>query len=175
MTHKQIKDLLTRYYEGNTSADEERTLRNYFLQEEVPKELSTDKELFKQLETMHHETFLPSDDFEARLTEALHQAAKSRPAYQHRFPKIKMRTFVSIAASFLLLFILGVRLYFHDTSPAPIQKDTFTNPEDAVRETERVLQLFATTIRQGEKGICKVAQATTDIKEQLNSIKIYKK
>ena len=45
MTHKQIKDLLTRYYEGNTSADEERTLRNYFLQEEVPKELSTDKEL----------------------------------------------------------------------------------------------------------------------------------
>lgn len=46
MELNEIKKLLENYYEGSASLQEEQQLRNYFQNNEVPDELSADKELF---------------------------------------------------------------------------------------------------------------------------------
>ena len=49
MELNQIKQLLEKYYDGQTSLDEERLLKDYFRYRPVPAELETDKELFLHL------------------------------------------------------------------------------------------------------------------------------
>ena len=46
MTIEQIKSLLARFYEGQTTPDEERLLAAYFRREDVPEDLQEDKQLF---------------------------------------------------------------------------------------------------------------------------------
>ena len=49
MTIEQIKPLLSRFYEGQTTPDEERLLADFFRREDVPEELQEDKQLFLTL------------------------------------------------------------------------------------------------------------------------------
>ena len=46
MTIEQIKSLLSRFYEGQTTSEEERLLADFFRREDVPEELQEDKQLF---------------------------------------------------------------------------------------------------------------------------------
>ena len=49
MTIEQIKSLLSRFYEGQTTPDEERLLADFLRREDVPEELQEDKQLFLML------------------------------------------------------------------------------------------------------------------------------
>ena len=49
MTREQIQSLLSRFYEGQTTPDEERLLAAYFQREDIPEELQEDKQLFLML------------------------------------------------------------------------------------------------------------------------------
>ena len=49
MTIEQVKSLLSRFYKGQTTPDEERLLAAYFRREDVPEELQEDKQLFLML------------------------------------------------------------------------------------------------------------------------------
>ncbi len=46
MTIEQIKSLLARFYEGQTTPEEERLLADFFRREDVPEDLQQDKQLF---------------------------------------------------------------------------------------------------------------------------------
>ena len=46
MTIEQIKSLLSRFYEGQTTPEEERQLVSFFRREDVPEDLQQDKQLF---------------------------------------------------------------------------------------------------------------------------------
>ena len=46
MTIEQIKSLLARFYEGQTTPEEERLLADFFRREDVPEDLQEDKQLF---------------------------------------------------------------------------------------------------------------------------------
>ena len=49
MNIEQIKSLLARFYEGQTTPEEERLLADFFRREDVPEELQEDKQLFFML------------------------------------------------------------------------------------------------------------------------------
>ena len=49
MNIEQIKSLLSRFYEGQTTPEEERLLADFFHREDVPEELQEDKQLFLML------------------------------------------------------------------------------------------------------------------------------
>jgi len=49
MTIEQIKSLLARFYNGQTTPDKERLLADFFRREDVPEELQEDKQLFLML------------------------------------------------------------------------------------------------------------------------------
>ena len=46
MNIEQIKSLLARFYEGQTTPEEERLLADFFRREDVPEDLQEDKQLF---------------------------------------------------------------------------------------------------------------------------------
>lgn len=71
MDYKYIENLIERYFEGRTTLEEERILKAFFLQEEVPADLQQYAPLFT-FEAEAREEVL-SDDFEQRLEQRLEE------------------------------------------------------------------------------------------------------
>ena len=57
---EQIKSLLARFYEGQTTPEEERLLADFFRREDVPEELQEDKQLFLMLAHISNQE-MPTD------------------------------------------------------------------------------------------------------------------
>ena len=78
-----MKQLLNKYYEGLTTEQEEQTLKDWLLSEDVPEEFAADRELFLQLQSAAtNEPELP-DGFSERL-ETLIDSEAQREELQHR-------------------------------------------------------------------------------------------
>ena len=100
----KIDELLDKYFEGETSCEEERELRRFFTEEEVPEHLQTYRPLFAYLN--REATSMAEPTEEKSVTT---ESAKEVPA--QRKPFRLYRTFYAvsgIAAGLLLL--LGVPL-----------------------------------------------------------------
>lgn len=61
MTIKEIENLLNKYFDGETSLEEENYLRDYFLNNEVPEHLKKYIDLFAYFETAGHNEILAGD------------------------------------------------------------------------------------------------------------------
>lgn len=88
----KIDELLNKYFEGETSCEEERRLRRFFTEEEVPEHLQTYRPLFAYLEKEV-----------GKKTPTLHRKSIDR----HRL----FRLWSGIAAGLLLLFGLSELLF----------------------------------------------------------------
>ena len=62
----EIEALVEKYYNGETSLDEENILKEFFLNEDVPEHLLSEKEMFKYIASEDSE-ILPSPDFEEKI------------------------------------------------------------------------------------------------------------
>ncbi|MFV0419708.1 MAG: hypothetical protein ACK5KT_13385 [Dysgonomonas sp.] len=98
MNMKNIDELLEKYFEGETSIEEEKLLRNYFRQENIDEQ---------------HKIYAPLFNFfsEERKEIAIEKKRKKTPLY----------TWIGIAASIALL--IGVRAFFY----APIENGNTTS------------------------------------------------
>lgn len=72
MDYKYIEQLLQRYWECETSIQEESILRNFFTQDDVPAHLSAYKEFFQELPKVGESL---SDDFDERIMALVEEAA----------------------------------------------------------------------------------------------------
>lgn len=139
MDAHKIKILLERFYDGQTTEEEENILRNYFDSDEVASELETEKAFFNQLPM--------TDGLEQRLSNHIDELAKKeKPARQ-----TSIRWIAGIAASMLLLISAG--LYFGTNRPDPFYQDTYDTPEEAYATTEKAITLLATNVNKGLKSI----------------------
>lgn len=109
MNIERIKQLINKYEEGETSLEEERELREYLQQEEIPKELQSYADSFGYFEAMSgEETSSDFDPFEkvdeessAKVTPLNNQDAAHLRSGPHRTFKWSLR----IAAGFILLLV----------------------------------------------------------------------
>ena len=109
----KIDELLDKYFEGETSCEEERELRRFFTEEEVPEHLQTYRPLFAYLN--REATSMAEPTEEKSVTT---ESAKEVPA--QRKPFRLYRTFYAvsgIAAGLLLL--LGVAKIIFPLSGVP--------------------------------------------------------
>ena len=105
----EIKKLLDRYYNGETTEAEEKQLTCYFAGEDVADELLAEKEIFLQLMNVA-EPQIPMG-LEERLEGAIDswEAAERKAAEnRRRIRPMSIRAIVSIAASLILVVALGV-------------------------------------------------------------------
>ena len=124
-----IEQLIKKFYEGDSTPEEERYLTAYFLNEEnVDEHLKEDQQVFRLL---HDTQIQVPAEVSVRLEKAifLHaDDADNTDSRRYHFTK-KMYYWISSAAAIVLLCI---GLFFATCEPsAPKMADTFSDPKEA--------------------------------------------
>lgn len=166
----EIKKLLDRYYNGETTEAEEKQLACYFAGEDVADELFAEKEIFLQLMNAA-EPQIPMG-LEARLEGAIDswEAAERKAAEnRRRIRPMSIRAIVSIAASLILVVALGVFFAKSNIPTADLHAESNVTPEEAYQQTEKALRIFANALDKSMDGMETVNETSEKIQRQVNS------
>jgi hypothetical protein len=163
MEYNQIKQLLTRYFDGETTLEEEKMLREYFTGEgEIPADLVSSGQLFMLLRTAAGDK-PDARELESRLsaliddqTVAMHPVSKQRMLYR----------FLAAASVVLLIGVSGIFIY---RSQNTVPRDTFADPVAAYSEAQRTLLYISEKMNQGMKPLSHITAINTGT-EKLKSI-----
>ena len=129
MDYKYIEQLLDRYFEAETSLEEEQILRTFFSQEKIPAELEPWRALF----TAESDQTL-GDDFDARILDmTVHQTTEDAEA-----PKVKAQVITltqRLAPLFKAAAVIAIILTIGGALQAPWD-NSWNTPEDyaAIRQ-----------------------------------------
>ncbi len=129
MELSNIEKLLEKYFEGETTISEEKELKVYFTGETVPSHLERYKDLFQYFSN------------ESTIT-----ATKDLKIKASRTPKYK---WIGVAASIAL--IAGIFLTRTGDNPEPV--DTFEDPEIALQETKKILNMVSQYMNEGKQNL----------------------
>ncbi|MEI7661181.1 MAG: hypothetical protein WCK34_03235 [Bacteroidota bacterium] len=103
MNTKEIEVLLDKFYEGNTTVGEEKLLREFFHEKEIPAHLKSHQPLFVFFGRQQRQTITDAG-FEKKVTGRLNDPiAGSRMVVLHH-GRNRFRTLTGIAATIILLF-----------------------------------------------------------------------
>lgn len=137
-----IKEILDKYWEGETSLKEEKLLKTYFNSNQVAKELESFRPLFVYYKEQKSKT--ATESFEG---------LKRKPIVHRLLP-----TWVMVAASILILLVAGTFCYVNQTASNPTVfaidetvKDTYKDPEKAYKEAKAALLLISKGLNKGMK------------------------
>lgn len=167
-----IRQLLDKYYNGETNSNEEKILQDFFSKDDVPAEFVIDRDLFKHMASVKKgvSAGIP-DDMKKRLSEKIDTWEK-----QEFRRKTVIRSFykytAGIVASVLLAVGIGLSVL---SSSSKGMEDTFDNPQEAYMATEDALRLFAEVLDKGNTQMDKAKKATREMKEKIENIKDFKK
>ena len=170
-TEEYIRQLLERYYQGTTSREEERQLKAYFAQDDVPPALAAEREMFRYFS--HNARQMPPvpEGLEERLAHSIDQRAAEQRRTRHaplRRTHLWQWT-AGIAASLLLASAIGLHLHTqHNAQP----HDTFDDPQLAYAEASRALRIFDATFDKGEQQMDKAKEATREVQQKLEKYRI---
>ena len=144
MSVEELKRLIGKYYSGESTEEEERALRNYFIENSATPGYEAEKEIFSFLMEAG-EVPEPSAGFEARIIKAVDSS--SERAISSRFRKILV-PLTGIAAGVLIL--AGSYFFFVNRIES---EDTYTDPEIAYAETVKILLDVSSQINHGKQSL----------------------
>ena len=130
MNAKELDNLLEKYYNGISTEEEERTLKEYFNGDSILSGYDAEKEIFRFYKGVR-EIPEPSPDFETRILEGLDTSVGARNLFNYRRYLLPL---IGTAASILIL--AGSYFFFEGRREL---KDTYNDPEIAYRETRKIL------------------------------------
>jgi len=128
MELSNIEKLLEKYFEGETTISEEQELKVYFTREIVPSHLERYKDLFQFF----------SEESNITATKDVTNITGKKYRY----------AWVGMAASIVL--IAGI--FLSRTTPVK-QADTFDDPEIALQETKKILNMVSQYMNEGAQGL----------------------
>lgn len=167
MKVNEIEELLVRYYDGETNEAEEKELKEFFAQADVPAHLLAEKRLFMQLDSQ------PEPETPEGLESKLSGLIDEWDTHERRTTKIKKHTRIihlqwvgSIAASLLILFSVGMYLYKPYTPPTP--QDTCSSPTEAYAEAQKALFMFSSALNKGVQQMETVHETTEKVQKNVN-------
>jgi hypothetical protein len=161
MKLQEIERLLEKYYNGETSLEEERLLKDYFSGDDVPSRFRAEKQQFEYLHDVRH-TSLTDNSFDAdvlmRISPKrglLSRIMESKPLFY---------TTVGMAAAILILLAIFIRF---EPMPQKIQ-DTYSDPEVAYQEAKKVLFFVSEQLNKGTGKLQPIATYNDGVKELEN-------
>ena len=170
MTIEQIKPLLSRFYEGQTTPEEERLLADFFLHEEIPEELQEDKQLFLTLAEISDQE-MPTDIAE-EITAFVNHLGQTEK--KQVLPEVKQRKGIiyhlktppkmwyRVAATVAILLAIGGGVISYQQQIDPF-RNTCATAEEAAQEI-----LYANAIIN--RSFAPFFQSTATATEQVNEM-----
>lgn len=172
---QHIKNLLEKYWEGETTFVEEETLQAFFANEEIPTELLPFKILF-QAKTIVKEATI-SDDFDDKLFAQLEdeqQDAKVISIQEKQSNEIKkLRWIAGIAASIALLlavYIVMPRVDTTQVAETELTKEEHKEAMKAYKQTKAALLFVSAKMNQGTQTAAKGLNKVKNLDQVLEAI-----
>lgn len=152
MEPNEIMKLLENYYEGSASLQEEQQLRNYFLNNEIPDEMSADKELFAFVQ--NEASSVPmSVGMEEKLSGWVDEQGQKEGKSPRLLFILKM---ASIAASVAIIVLSYMAIDQYNKKK--LSKDTFKDPQIAYAEVKRTLLFISEQLNRGTRPLTAVSK-----------------
>lgn len=162
MEINKIKKLLQRYFDGVSSADEEKILSDYFQSDKIDEELSEYRIFFTGIAELSGQSH-KSDIEEEIMDFILEHESQEKSRYRWLW-----QTVTGIAAS-ILIVLGGILLYEQQKQPFD---DTFKNPDEAYVYAEKTLQYVAGKYVSGFAQLTKVEKYNDGIHQLDRMVKL---
>ncbi len=141
MDYKYIEQLIERYFDCETTVEEEAILRTFFAQSELPAELSRYKDLFVYEQTQQKAVGL-SEDFEKRILAKVEAAERGSLVVKARRTTIfmRLRPLYQAAAAVAVVVLMGTSVQYAFNGSASAEgwdydaanyKDSYNTPREA--------------------------------------------
>lgn len=166
MNFKEIEDLLEKYYQGETTLEEEKQLKDFFLQGPVPVNLEPDAELFRYLDSASDQK-MDDTEFDRKFIESIETPVI--PMYSSRR---KFYFALSLAAAILLLVVF--LFTFRDVINRKSSNNRITDPQLAYSETRKALMLVSVNFNEGLDQMKEFSSFQTGMDEMQKFSTFYK-
>lgn len=153
MTTNDFKELLDKFYNAESTAEEESKLKKLFKDDAVPEGFEADRALF---DTLNATVPAVPQDMSKRIERDMDRWNTFEAAVARKARTANTRWTVGVAAGLLLLFGIGNYYNQPKMKPQPYAgnlMETYENVDDAAAETERALTKFSTAINKGLRKI----------------------
>ncbi|MCC8146412.1 MAG: hypothetical protein LIO93_08265 [Bacteroidales bacterium] len=156
MKKEIIEQLLERYWQCDTSLEEEKQLQEFFSGNKVPEDLKKYTPLF-QMKNKQKAIQAPS------YLKVAYEKTKSLHFYQ----------LLKIAASFLIIVTLGMGLYTHyhqDRFLDMVLSETYNEPADAAKHTGEIMAKVSSLLQLIPEKVVTEESDTTNIQEEQKEV-----
>lgn len=161
MNPEEIKRLLEKYYDGTITSEEELLLKKFFSEENIPQDLSDEKEIFRYY-IQAAEIPEPSTDFEERIISAINPEETQSAVLKRR------RLFITLSGIAAAMLILAGS-YFFFTNRSEL-RDTYSDPEIAYAETMKILYDVSIRLNHGTQALGQIGALQDETQKTLKTI-----
>ena len=165
---EKVREMLERFYRGETSLEEERWLQDYLSSATVPEDLLADRELFMAFEEKDDAIPIPRD-----LNEKILNTIDREEKGNLRTRRISLYSISGLAAGLLALIAVYVFFLRTDTPlllSARQNVDTYEDPMDAYQEAKKTLAYVSGKLNTGTSEIRHMQQVTKTTADPLKSL-----
>ena len=177
MNIEQVKSLLSRFYEGQTTPEEERQLAAFFRREDVPEDLQQDQQLFLLL-AQTSEQEMPQDiadeitafvnNLAQQDIQPLTHVSQQRKGVIYRL-KTPPKMWYRVAATVAILLAIGGGVLHHQRTYAPDPfRDTCATPEEVAAQIQRANSMIAKATEQCMAPTSKALRQADAAKQVIN-------
>ena len=165
---EEIRKMLDRFYQGQTTLEEEKILEEYFSSTTVPEEFIPDKDLFQSFKEGDNSVFVPTD-LNQKIVASIDQVERKAT----RTRRISVFSLSGLAAG--LIIMIAVYLFYIRTDRPSLlatnqMVDTYENPMDAYEEAKRTLAYVSTKLNSGTSELEHVRKVSKTAADPLKSL-----
>ncbi|MEQ8927723.1 MAG: hypothetical protein RLO81_18040 [Fulvivirga sp.] len=155
MDSKRIEELIAKYWECETTLEEEKELKSYFSSGEYDAKFKDIAPLF-QYYTNEKESASLDGLFDEQVLAEIEQGVSSAPK---KGRVLSMFTNISKVAAVILVVVVAGYFIQQEIKEKeqPYLTDTFEDPEKAFEETKKALQLISKNFNKGRKQAKKLS------------------
>jgi hypothetical protein len=164
MSFRTIEKLLQKYFEGETSLQEEEQLKAFFQKEDVPPHLISLKDLF--ITYRDQKSIEPLDE---QFDEDLMSKIKSEKVISIKRKRRSLVYAISGIAA-VIVVIIAISIYFNVATRSI--EDTFKDPQMAYNEAKKVMLFIS---EKFNRGVQPVGEATAKVEEGLKDLEAVEK
>lgn len=146
MDSKRIEELLGKYWQCETSLEEEQQLREYFSGDDIPEQLKETAALFRYF-SQHKKKAITDVAFETHVLDQI----KPRQSVMRKLVYNSMRIAAGLAVVMAAVWFVHSELQGDETS-----QDTFDDPKVAFEETKKALMMISKSFGKAEEQAKKI-------------------